>query len=157
MEATIQTLTITEEQIQAIIADTADKLQAVIDEPIRDESDLDYYEDEYGHCYNSGSKSLEGELEEICYEGLPGIDNDSADIYICASYEGECDWHDDYDPGDYWTAPGGGIEVDSVEAYITDIDIEISVYDEATEEYVGVEVSEEIKQRIIDEVNKKVA
>lgn len=156
MEATIKTIALSEEQIKAIIADAAEKLNAIAEEPISDYDSLDYDEDDYGRSYNRGTESLCGEIEEICYEGLPGISEDS-DIYICASYEGSCDWHDDYDPGDYWTAPSGGIEIDSVDVYLTDIDIEITMLDEESGEYVDVEISEEVKERIINEVNKMVA
>lgn len=156
MEATTTTKVLTEEQIQAIIDDAAAKLQNIADSAMEDE-DPDYYEDDYGHCYNHGSNSLSGEIEEICYDGLPGIGPDNSDIYISASYDGDCQWTDTYDSGDYWTPPSGGIEVDSVDVYLTDIDIEISIYDEETEDYTDVEISEDVKKRIIDEVNKKVA
>lgn len=156
MEATTTTKVLTEEQIQAIIKDAADKLQAIADSAMEDE-EPNYYEDDYGHCYNHGSNSLSGEIEEICYEGLPGIGPDNSDIYITASYDGDCQWSDTYDPGDYWTPPGGGIEVDKVEVYLTDIEIEISIYDEATDESLDIEIPEDVKKRIIEEVNKKVA
>lgn len=156
MEATVKAIAITEEQIQAIIADVASKLQQIIDQPILDHDELNYYEDEYSHRCHRGSMNLEGELEDICCEGIPGIGEDS-DIYISASYKGTCDWHDDYDAGDYWTPPSGGIEIDDVDAYITEMGIEISVYDEDTDEYIQVEVSKEVINCIIEEVNKKVA
>lgn len=157
MEATTATKKVlTEEQIQAIIADATEKLQHIADTAMEDD-DPDYYEDERGNCYNHGSNSLSGDIEEICYYGLPGIDPDNCDIYITASYDGSCDWTDTYDPGDYWTPPCGGIEVDKVEVYLTDIDIEISIYDEETEESTDIEISEDVKKRIIDEVNKNVA
>lgn len=156
MEATTTKKVLSEEQIKAIIADATAKLQEIADSAMED-TEPNYYEDDYGRCYNSGSNSLCGEIEEICYEGLPGIKNDDADIYISASYDGNCEWHDDYDPGDYWTPPSGGIEVDKVEIYLAEIEIEISVYDEETDDYVDIEVSEADKKRIIEEVNKNVA
>lgn len=148
---------LTEEQIQAIINDAADKLQALIEDPCNgDYSDLDMYEDERG-CYPFGSKNCDSEIEEICYEGLPGIDTDCADIYIMAKCDLRYSYHNDYDPGDYWTSPSGGIEIDEVEAYITDMEIEISVLNQDTDEYESVEVGNEIKERIIREANAKVA
>lgn len=156
MEATTSKMVLTEEQIQAIIDDAAAKLQNIADSAMEDE-EPNYYEDEYGHCYNSGFNSLAGNIEEICYDGLPGIDPDKSDIYISASYNGECQWTDTYDSGNYWTPPSGGIEVDSVDIYLTDIDIEIYISDEETEDYTDVEISEDVKKRIIEEVNKKVA
>lgn len=155
MEATI-TKVLTEEQIKAIIADATAKLQKVADTAMEDD-EPNYYEDDYGHCYSSGSNNLSGELEEICYEGLPGIDADNSDIFITASYDGDCDWRDTYDSGDYWTPPSGGIEVDKVEVYLTEIEIEISVYDKECDDYIDIEVSEDVKKRIIKEVNKNVA
>lgn len=146
---------LTKEQILAIIEDTSSKLEGAIEDI--DCSDFEMYEDEYGHCYNHGSTTIDGELEEICMDGLPGVPEDDSDIYISASYECNCSYHDDYDPGDYWTPPSGGVELDSAEAYITDIDIDISVYNADTDEYDPIEVSKEDREYIIEQVNKKVA
>lgn len=146
---------LTEEQMLAIIEGTSSKLAGAIEDI--DCSDFEMYEDEYGHCYNHGSTTIDGELEEICIDGIPGVSDDDSDICIYATYECNCTYHDDYDPGDYWTPPSGGIELDSVEPYITDIDIEISVYNADSDEYDSIEVSEDDKKYIIGEVNKKIA
>ncbi len=146
----------TEEQVQAIIADTANKLQAIIDDPCGgDYSDFECYEDDLGHCYNSGYHSTEGEIEEICYEGLPGINSDDADIYILAKYDANISFHDDYDPGDYWTPPTGGIEIDEVEVAISSMEFDVSVYNSATDEYEEIEFSPKLIKRIIDNVHER--
>lgn len=55
----------TEEQVQAIITDTANKLQAIIDDPCGgDYSDFECYEDDLGHCYSSGYHSTEERLKK---------------------------------------------------------------------------------------------
>ena len=146
---------LTEEQIQAIIDDVVSKMQGVIDDPFNgDYSDLECYEDEYGHCYYFGSQSIESELEEICLDGLPGIAPDYADIYITATYWGDVSFYDDYDPGDYWTPPAGGIEIDKVDVCVKDIDIEIDVYNQETDEYEAVDVLQDDKDRIVKTVNE---
>lgn len=146
----------TEEQIQAIIADTANKLQAIINDPCGgDYSDFECYEDDLGHCYNYGYHSIEGEIEEICYDGLPGINSDDADIYIIAKYDAYISFHDDYDPGDYWTPPSGGIEIDEVEVAISSMEFEVSVYDSATDEYEVIDFSPKLIERIIDNVHER--
>ena len=146
----------TEEQIQAIIADTANKLQDIIDDPCGDDdSDFECYEDDLGHCYNYGYHSIEGEIEEICYDGLPGINSDDADIYIIAKYDAYISFHDDYDPGDYWTPPSGGIEIDEVEVAISSMEFEVSVYDSATDEYEVIDFSPKLIERIIDNVHER--
>lgn len=144
---------ITEDQIKAIIEDATSQLLAVIDEPC-DCSDLQCEEDEYGRCYPYCSGYLEGDLEEICIDGLAGIED--GDVCIYATYDGSYSYHDDYDPGDYWTPPSGGWELDDCEAYLTSITIELSVYNPTTDEYEDVEVSQEVCDRIIEEVNKNV-
>ena len=146
----------TEEQIQAIIADTANKLQDIIDDPCGDDySDFECYEDDLGHCYNYGYHSIEGEIEEICYDGLPGINSDDADRYIIAKYDAYISFHDDYDPGDYWTPPSGGIEIDEVEVAISSMEFEVSVYDSATDEYEVIDFSPKLIERIIDNVHER--
>ena len=62
---------LTEQQKLAIIEDISSKLAAVIDDI--DCSDFDMYEDDYGRCYDHGSTTIDGELEEICLDGLPGV------------------------------------------------------------------------------------
>lgn len=146
---------LTDEQKKAIIEDTASRFAHIIDDI--DCSEFDLYEDDYGRCYNHGSTTIDGELEEICIDGLPGVPADNSDICITAKYECRCSYHDDYDPGDYWTPPSGGIELDSAEPYITEIDIDISVFNKDTDDYEYIEISEEDKKFIIDELNKKVA
>lgn len=146
----------TEEQVQAIIADTANKLQSIIDDPCGDDySDFECYEDDLGHCYNYGYHSIEGEIEEICYDGLPGINSDDADIYIIAKYDAYISFHDDYDPGDYWTPLSGGIEIDEVEVAISSMEFEVSVYDSATDEYEVIDFSPKLIERIIDNVHER--
>lgn len=148
---------LTEEQIQAIIDDVVSKMEDVIDDPCNgDYSDLDFYEDDMGHCYNFGSHSYESELEEICIDGLPGIDSDESDIYITATYDVDMSFHDDYDPGDYWTPPSGGIEVDEVSVSVSKIEIEISVLNKETDEYEDIEITEEHKVEIVNKVNEKI-
>lgn len=146
---------LTAEQILAIIEETSSMLANAIDDI--DCSEFEMYEDDYGRSYSHGSTTIDGELEEICIDGLPGISAEDSDIYISANYECDCSYHDDYDPGDYWTPPSGGIELDSAEAYITDIDIDISVYNAETDEYDSIEVSKEDREYIIEQVNKQVA
>lgn len=146
---------LTDEQKLAIIEDTVSKLTDAIEDI--DCSDFEMYEDDYGRSYNHGSTTISGELEEICIDGFPGISDDDSDIYISATYECDCSYHDDYDPGDYWTPPSGGIELDTVEPYVTDIEIEIDVYNAETDEYDSIEVSKKDKEYIIAEVNKKIA
>ncbi len=146
---------LTEEQRNAIIEDAASRLVGILDDI--DCSEFDLYEDDYGRCYNHGSTTIDGELEEICIDGLPGVSVEESDIYITAKYECRCSYHDDYDPGDYWTPPSGGMELDSAEPCITDIEIDINVYNSETDDYDSIEVSQEDKQYIIEELNKKVA
>lgn len=148
---------LTDEQVQAIVDDIVSKMEAIIEDPCDgDYSDFECYEDEEGHYYKFGSHTSYGQLEEICLEGLPGIPADDNDIFITADYTAEIDFHDDYDPGDYWTPPSGGIELDKVEAQIDDIDFEISVLNQETDEYEDVEVPEEVKKFIIEKVNKQI-
>lgn len=148
---------LTDEQVQAIVDDIVSKMEAIIEDPCDgDYSDFECYEDEYGHCYNFGSHSIESELEEIGIDGLPGIPADDSDICISADYTVDIDFHDDYDPGDYWTPPAGGIELDKVEASVSDVDIEISVLIQETDEYEDVEVSEEQRKLIVEKVNKQI-
>lgn len=146
---------LTDDQKKAIIEDAASKLFHIIDDI--DCSEFDLYEDDYGRCYNHGRTTIDGELEEICIDGLPGVSADDSEIYITAKYECDCSYHDDYDPGDYWTPPSGGMELDSVEASITEIEIFIDVYNADTDDYDSIEVSEDDKKFIIEELNKKVA
>lgn len=145
---------LTEEQRNAIIEDVSSKLACLVED--LDCSEFDLYEDDYGRCYNHGSTTIDGEFDEICIDGLPGVPVDDSDICITAKYECMCSYHDDYDPGDYWTPPSGGMELDSAEPCITDIDIDISVYNSETEVYDSIEVSEDDKKYILEELNKKV-
>lgn len=148
---------LTDEQIQAIIEDTAHKLELFISDPCDgDYSDLECYEDENGNCYDFGTHSFTYELEEICYDGLPGIDSDNADIFITAIVCADLSFHDDYDPGDYYTPPSGGIELDRVDAFISDIDIEINVINPMNNEYERMEVTSEVKDSILKTVNDKI-
>lgn len=149
-------MNLTEIQIQAIIDDTTNKLQAIIEDPCNgDYSDLEMYEDEHGY-YPFGSKSGDYDIEEICYDGLPGINSDYADIYITAKCSLNYSYHDDYDPGDYWTPPSGGIEIDNVEADLLDMDFEINILNPDIDDYESIEVSNELKQRIITIVNERI-
>lgn len=146
----------TEEQVQAIIADTANKLQAIIENPCGgDYSNFECYEDELGHCYDHGTHYTDGEIEEICCDGLPGINSNDADIYILAKYDANISFHDDYDPGDYWTPPSGGIEIDEVEVAISSMEFDVSVYNSATDEYEEIEFSPKLIERIIDKVHER--
>ena len=148
---------LTEEQIQAIIEDTANKVAGIVDNPCGgDYSEFQCYEDECGHVYPNGSYSEDSEIEEICYDGLPGIDPMESDIFITAKYSMELSFHDDYDPGDYLTPPAGGIEIDDIDVRIYDMVFEIDVLNHDTDEYESIEISKEIKDRIINEVNKRV-
>lgn len=145
---------LTDEQRNAIIEDVSSKLASLIEDI--DCSEFDLYEDDYGRCYNHGCTTIDGELEEICIDGLPGVSADDSDICITAKYECVCSYHDDYDPGDYWTPPSGGMELDSAEPYITEIEIDINVYNADIDDYDSIEVSEEDKEFILEELNKKV-
>jgi hypothetical protein len=102
---------LTDEQVQAIVDDIVSKMEAIIEDPCDgDYSDFECYEDEYGHCYNFGSHSIESELEEIGIDGLPGIPADDSDICISADYTVDIDFHDDYDPDEealLWLGPDG--------------------------------------------------
>lgn len=148
---------LTEEQIQAIISDTADKLYALAEDPCNgDYSDLDFYEDDEGRCYSYGSKYCEREIEEICINGLPGISPENSDIIISATCGLDFSYHDDYDAGDYWTPLSGGIEIDSVDIELLDMEFEINVPAHVTNEYVCVDIPKEVKQRIITEVNERI-
>lgn len=148
---------LTDEQSQAIIDDIVSKMEVIIDDPCDgDYSDFECYEDEDGRCYNHGSHSIKSVFEEICIDGLPGIPANDSDIYITASYAVDMSFHDDYDPGDYWTPPSGGIELDEVVAKVSEIEIEISVLNHETDEYENVEVSEMQKQLIVEKVNEKI-
>lgn len=148
---------LTEEQVQAIIDDVVSKIEAIKEDPCDgDYSDLECYEDELGRPYNFGSHSYETELEEVCIDGLPGIDSDESDIYITATCYVDMLFHDDYDPGDYWTPPSGGIEIDEVNASVSKIEIEISVLNHETDEYEDIEITEEQKVEIVNKVNEQV-
>ena len=148
---------LTDEQVQAIVDDIVSKMEAIIEDPCDgDYSDFECYEDEYGRCSDYGSHTLNEMIEEICIDGLPGIPKDDSYISIAADYTVEIDFHDDYDPGDYWTPPGGGIELDKVKASIEDVDVEISVLNQETDEYEDVEVSEEQRKLIVEKVNEQI-
>lgn len=150
-------MTLTEEQVQAIIDDIVSKMEDVIDNPCNgDYSDLECYEDEYGRCYSHGSQCIESELEEICFDGLPGINPEDSDIYITAGYCADISFHDNYDPGDYWTPPSGGIEIDGVCASVTDVKIEISVLNRESDKYEAVKITNEQKMHILERVNDKI-
>lgn len=150
-------MTLTEEQVQAIIDDIVSKMEDVIDNPCNgDYSDLECYEDEYGRRYSHGSQCIESELEEICFDGLPGINPEYSDIYITAGYCADISFHDDYDPGDYWTPPSGGIEIDEVCASVTDVKIEISVLNRESDKYEAVKITNEQKMLILERVNDKI-
>lgn len=149
---------LTEEQKQAIIADAVKRMQAITDDPLDDRDDLYPYEDEMGRCYNHGSCSLATTIEEICEDnGIPGIEPEFSDICISLECEGEAYFHDSYDPGDYWTPPSGGIELDEFEFCATDLYVEIDVYNEATEEYESIEVSEDELKEMVDAINAEAA
>lgn len=148
---------LTDEQVQSIVDDIVSKMEAIIEDPCDgDYSDFECYEDEYGRCSNYGTHTLNETLEEICIDGLPGIPADDSDIYISADYVVDIDFHDDYDPGDYWTPSSGGIEFDNVKAYIEDVDVEISALNQETDEYEDVEVSDEQIEFIVEKVNEKI-
>lgn len=148
---------LTEEQVQAIIDDIVSKMEAIIEDPCGgDYSDFELDEDDYGHCYKTGSHTMYETLEEICLDGLPGFSKDDSDICISAEYVVDIDFHDEYDPGDYWTPPSGDIELDEVIAKISEVEIEISVLNHKTDEYEDVEVSDKQKQIIVEKVNEKI-
>ena len=129
-------MTLTEEQVQAIIDDIVSKMEDVIDNPCNgDYSNLECYEDEYGRCYSHGSQCIESELEEICFDGLPGINPEVSD---------------------YWTPPSGGIEIDEVCASVTDVKIEISVLNRESDKYEAVKITNEQKMLILERVNDKI-
>ena len=143
---------ITEDQKKAIIADTISKLKGVIDNI--DSSDFETSES--GLNYNYGSTTLKGEIEEICYEGLPGVPQKDNEIFISAKYECQCNYHDEFEPGDYWTPSYFGIVIDTVIPTIIDIDIDVSIYVPETDDYEFIQVSDEDKKIIIDQINNKV-
>lgn len=146
---------LTEEQKQAIIKAAADKLSIIADDPLDGRDDLELDEDEYGRCYNRGYCSLNGEIDEICEEeGIPGIDPANSEICISLEYDGSADFHDDYDPGDYWTPPSGGIELDDYDIALTSLYVDIDVLNEETDEYETIEVSEEEINEMIDAINE---
>lgn len=144
---------LTEEQIFAIIDDISSKLQEVIDNPM-DESDLECEEDDYGRCYPCSSGSVDIELEEICYDGLPGLKD--ADTYITAKGKVDYSYYYDYDPGDYWTPPAGGWELRDSSGSINELEIEICALNPETGEYEDIKVDESVKKRIIESVNSKI-
>lgn len=150
-------MALTKEHVQAIIDDIVSKMEDVIDNPCNvDYSGLECYEDEYGRCYSHGSQCIESVLDEICLDGLPGINPEDSDIYITASYCADISFHDDYYPGDYWTPSSGGIEIDEVCASVTDVEIEISVLNRESDKYEAVEITNEQKMLILEQVNDKI-
>lgn len=145
---------LTEEQKQAIIADAAKHLEKIAEDPLDGRDDLDLDEDEYGRCYNRGTCSLCGTYEEICEEdGIPGILPEESEIYISMEYDGTAYFHDEYDPGDYWTPPSGGIELDDFDLHAISLSVEIDVLNKDTDEYESVEVSDEELNEMMDAIN----
>jgi hypothetical protein len=142
---------LSEEQIAFIIADAKQKLEALIEDPVSDGEGLEGYEDEEGHCYPycSGSDDLEVEL---CMDGIPGLDD--ADVFALAYMHVDYSYADTYDSGDYWTPPSGGWELQDSDGWMDRLDLEISSYNPETEEYENIEISDELKQRIINAVNE---
>lgn len=148
---------LTEKQANVIIDDIVSKLKEVISQPCNgDYSNLECYEDDEGHCYNFGTYCYEDELEEICINGFPGIDPDISDIFISAKYNVDMSFHDSYEPGDYWTPPSGGIEIDEVNAYVSEITIEIDIFNQETDKYEHIAVLPEMKAYIIKKVNEMI-
>lgn len=148
---------LTEEQKQAIVDDVVKQMQEVIDEPndhINEE--FDYDEDDWGNSYNRGSHHFSQTLEEICVDGIPGIDIDDSDVYVSAEFDGYLTFHDDYEPGDYWTPPSGGVEIDSIELTLKTLEIEVSILNPDNGEYEYIEVTEEEIKALIQRINKRI-
>lgn len=146
---------LTEEQKQAIIKEASDRLSAIADDPLDGRDDLELDEDDYGRSYDKGSCSLAGEIEELCLgNGISGIDPANSEIYINLEYDGTAYYHDDYDPGDYWTPPSGGIELDDFELFATALYVGIDVLNEEADEYETIEVSEDEIKEMLDAINE---
>lgn len=148
---------LTEEQKQAIVDDVVKQMQDVIDEPYDHiNEEFDYDEDDWGNSYNRGSHHFSQELEEICIDGLPCLDKDNSDVGICAEFDGYLTFHDDYEPGDYWTPPSGGVEIDSIELTLKTLEIEVSLINPDNGEYEYIEVTEGEIKALIQRINKRI-
>lgn len=147
---------LTEEQKNAIAKELAERFSAIVDDPIEDYDALDFDEDEYGHTFSRGKCTLCGEIDEICIDGLPGLDTENSEVSICASYYLDISYYDDYDSGDYWTPPSGGVELDNVTGAIESVDIDAEVYNPQAEEWEVIEVTEEEVALIIKKVHNLV-
>ena len=151
---------LTDEQKSAIVDDIVNQMQEVIDEPLDHIYDeLEFEEDDWGRCYRNGSHNFSQVLEEICPDGIPGIDSENSDVYISVEYDGYLTFHDDYDSGDYWNPPSGGIEIDSIELILQSLEMEISVLNPETDEYEEIEVTEReistLKQTIASKIKNR--
>ncbi|MDE6007721.1 MAG: hypothetical protein K2G90_00760 [Muribaculaceae bacterium] len=134
---------LTDVQKQAIIDDIVKQMQEVIDEPNDHvEEEFEYDEDDWGRCYKHGSHHFSRVLEEICLDGIPGIDSDTSEVGICVEYDGYLTFHDEFEPGDYWTPPSGGIEIDSIELTLQSLAIDITILNQDSGEYEDLDISE---------------
>lgn len=148
---------LTDEQKQSIVDDIVKQMQEVIDEPNDHiEEEFEYDEDDSGRCYNHGSHHFSRVLEEICADGIPGIDSDTSEIGIYVEYDGYLTFHDEYDPGDYWTPPSGDIEFDSVELTLQSLEIDISVLNPESGEYEDFEVSKDEVDNMKKSISSKI-
>lgn len=148
---------LTDEQKQSIVDDIVKQMQEVIDEPNDHiEEEFEYDEDDWGRCCNYGSHIFSRVLENICKDGIPGIDSETSNIGICVEYDGYLTFHDDYDPGDYWTPPSGGIEIDSVELTLQSLEVDISVLNPVTGEYEDLDVSEDEVETLKKSISSKI-
>lgn len=148
---------LTEEQKNTIVDEIVKQMQEVIDDPENHvEEEFEFDEDDYGRTRRSGSHYFSRVLEEICADGLPRIDSENSEIGICVEYDGYLTFHDDYDAGDYWTPPSGGIEIDSIELTLQSLEIEIYVFNPETDGYEEIEVTEKEITTLKDTITSKI-
>lgn len=145
---------LTEKQIQTIVSELKERLNAKIEDPNIESAEP--FEDEYGNCYSCGSHTDKGMFEDVlCNEQKKLGLKEEDEVLIDCEYIIDCGlYFEPYDPGDYWNPPcGGDVEVTESEGYIHDLDIEINVYDPETEKYDSMEINQKILKRIEDAVN----
>lgn len=154
---------LTEEQKMAIIIAACKEFDTILENAIEDRDDLEFdfkgYDRNGEEVYsNHGRSPLYNDIiEELCYqEGLPGIPNNS-DIDIWITYEGECEYEYHYEPQTYWDPGCDEMELLSAYAIAKDIGINITYFNQQTEEWEDMEVFEEDKKFILDAINEKLS
>lgn len=144
-----------ESQIQTIIAELTKRLDTQIYDP--DIENAEPWEDDYGRSYSCGYHTDEGMFEDILWEEQEKLGlKEEDEVLISCDYRVECSLcFEPYDPGDYWTPPSGGdVEINESEGYISDLCIDINIYNPETDDYDSMDISQEVIERIEEGVNR---